>query len=273
MLRSRLLASTLVLVVSGGAVSASGRTEPPAPHAVADFLPPPIPMMPPLSEELTPGFLAEFSQRLLVTDRRMSAADKADRAALLQFYAERRNEPVWVGEAGITAAAQSVIAEMSRADDWGLESADFQFPALASHAEMSREVRADVEVEISLAVLKYARYARGGRADPRRISSNLDRKLRLIEPLEVIATAAGEASPDAYLRSLHPGHPQFEKLRQQYLAIKRGDFVPRVQPVALGEGRKSRQKAPAQPQAVTAQPAPAQLPAPQNVAAPAPAAR
>jgi murein L,D-transpeptidase YcbB/YkuD len=249
MLRSRLLASTLVLVVTGGAVSASERTEPSAPHAAADFLPPPIPMLPALSEELTPGFLAEFSQRLAVAGRRMSAIDKAERAALLQFYAERRNEPVWVGEQGLTAAAQSVIAEIGRADDWGLESTDFQFPALASHAEKSRDVRADIEVEISLAVLKYARYARGGRADPRRISRNLDRKLRLIEPLEAIATAASEANPDAYLRSLHPQHPQFEKLRQQYLTIKRGDLANLIQPAALTESRKSRKRPAPQPRA------------------------
>jgi L,D-transpeptidase YcbB len=249
MLRSRLLASTVLFLVSGGAVSASERTGPSAPHVVTDFLPPPVPLLPALSEELTPGFLVEFSQRLLVTDRRMSAVDKADRAALLQFYAERRNEPVWVTEQGLTAAAQSMIAEIGRADDWGLESTDFQFPALASHALMSREVRADVEVEIGLAVLKYARYARGGRSDPRRISSNLDRKLRLIEPLEVIAMAASEANPDAYLRSLHPQHPQFERLRQQYLAIKRGDFASRIQSVALNDGKKSKKSAPAQPQA------------------------
>jgi murein L,D-transpeptidase YcbB/YkuD len=113
---------------------------------------------------------------------------------------------------------------------------------------MSREVRADMDVEISLAVLEYARHARGGRADPRRISRNLDRKPRLIDPLEVIATAANDADPDAYLRSLHPQHPQFEKLRQQYLAIKRGELASLVQPVALTNGRTSKKRAPARPQ-------------------------
>jgi murein L,D-transpeptidase YcbB/YkuD len=246
MLRSRLLASTLIVLVSGGVASASERTD----QTGADFLPPPVLTLPTIlpAELVPPGFMAEFTERLTSTDRRMSAVDKADRAALLQFYAERRYEPVWVGERGLSPAAQSVIAEISQADDWGLDSGDFPFPVLASHAGMSREVRADMEVEIGLAALKYARYARGGRADPRRISGNLDRKLRLIEPLEVIATVANDANPDAYLRSLHPQHPQFEKLRQQYLAIKRGELANLVQPVALTTGKKSKKRAPARPQ-------------------------
>lgn len=245
MLRSRLLASTLVVLVSGGAVASERTTV-----AAADFLPPPVLTLPPVlpSELAPPGFMVEFTERLTAADRRMHAVDKADRAALMQFYAERRYEPIWVDELGLTAAAQLVIAEVSQADDWGLDSSDFQFPALASHAAMSRDVRADVDVEISLAVLKYARHARGGRADPRRINANLDRKLRLIEPLQVIASAANDARPDAYLRSLHPQHPQFEKLRQQYLAIKRGDFAPRVQQVALANGKNSKKRAAARPQ-------------------------
>ncbi len=247
MLPSRLLASTLVVLVSGGAVSASERTEPSAPHVVTDyFLPPPVPRLPPLSEELTPGFLAEFTERLAVADRSLSGADKEDRTALLAFYADRRNEPVWIDEAGLTAAAQAVVAEISKADDWGLDSADFLFPALASSTALTREARADVEVEIGLAVLKYARHARGGRADPRRLSKNLDRKLRLLDPRQVIANAATERDPAAYLRALHPQHPQFEKLRQRYLALKRGDFAGRVHPAALGEGKSSR-KRPSQP--------------------------
>jgi murein L,D-transpeptidase YcbB/YkuD len=244
MLHSRLLASTLIFLVSGGAASASERNTP-----QPDFLPPAVLTLPSVlpAELIPPGFTVEFTERLANTDRRMNAADKAEREALLQFYAERRYEPIWTGEQGLTDAAQSVILEIGQADDWGLDHTEFQFPALASHVGMTRNVRADLDVEISLAVLKYARYARGGRADPRRISSNLDRKPRTLDPLEVIATAANNAKPDAYLRSLHPQHPQFEKLRQQYLAIKRGDFAGLVQPVSLTNGKKS-QRAPARPQ-------------------------
>ena len=74
-----------------------------------------------------------------------------------------------------------------------------------------------------LAILKYARYARGGRIiDPTiLLNSNLDRKPQLLDPEIVHQGAIASAEePDVYLRGLHPKQPQFEKLRQAYLAAK-----------------------------------------------------
>src|SRR5207248_8567126 len=111
--------------------------------------------------------------------------------------------------------------EIRRADDWGLEASAFRLPALpASGSQLSRAERADAEIAVSLAVLKYARHARGGRADPVALSRNLDRQLILLAPPQVIDAAATAQAPDAYLRSLHPQHPPFEALRQKYLTLK-----------------------------------------------------
>ena len=38
----------------------------------------------------------------------------------------------------------------------------------------------------------------------------------------VMQQLAASNAPDEYLRTLHPQHPQFEKLRQQYLARRDG---------------------------------------------------
>src|SRR5262249_5822286 len=76
------------------------------------------------------------------------------------------------------------------------------------------------ESALSLAILKYARHARGGRADPAMLSKFLDRKPPLLEPQQIMEAAAKADAPDAYLRSLHPQHPQFEALRQTYLALR-----------------------------------------------------
>ena len=147
---------------------------------------------------------------------------QADRDALWMFYAGR-NAPVWVTRSGWTHAATAAIDELKRADDWGLSAADFQVPELPAATEsehLTDKELAAAEVGLSLAILKYARYARGGRiADPAtQLSSYLDRKPQLRPPYLVMADVAATGVPDAFLRKQHPQHPQFERLRQQYLA-------------------------------------------------------
>ena len=124
--RSRLLALTFSICLMGNAVSASAQVRPPeaAPaqpageDLPAGLIPPPLPQQPLAAELTPPGFAAEFAQRLS-TDGRLRVAEKADRIALQQFYAERQNEPVWVTPTGFSPAAMAVRAEIARADDVG----------------------------------------------------------------------------------------------------------------------------------------------------------
>jgi hypothetical protein len=64
------------------------------------------------------------------------------------------------------------------------------------------------------AALKYARFARGGRLSPARVSTLLDQKPELRDPNTLLAELAEAPDPGAYLRALHPKHEQFEGLRQ-----------------------------------------------------------
>ena len=253
--RSRLLALAFLICLIGSAVTASAQVAAPEAQTAqpAGLVPPPPLPQQPLAAELTPpptGFATEFAQRLS-TEGRLRSAEKADRVALKQFYEERRNEPVWTTSKGLTPAAKAALEEIGRADDWGLDATAFRLPALIQDAEPTREQRADAEIAVSLAVLQYARYARGGRADPLSLSRNLDRKPQLLDPRSVIDAAAFTDSPAAYLRALHPQHPQFERLRQAYLSLKRGDPAPVeqvVQPKGKGKSKKKHAaKAPAGP--------------------------
>ena len=81
-------------------------------------------------------------------------------------------------------------------------------------------------------MLKYGRYARGGRiVNPsEQLSSYLDRRPQFVAPKAILDGIAAADEPDAYLRGLNPAHPQFEKLRQKYLAL-------------LGRGKKNSAEA------------------------------
>lgn len=151
-----------------------------------------------------------------------SAQELKERAVLSDFYATRRDAPIWLSEGGLTEKGAALGAEILKADAWGLDPSDFQLPMVPPAAQLNSEFIGKADVEISLALLKYARYARGGRIiDPSiLLNSNLDRKPQLLDP-EVVFKSAVEA-PDmaAFLHGLHPQQPQFEKLRQAYLANK-----------------------------------------------------
>ena len=178
------------------------------------------------------GIGSELATRLATSASDGSAADREDRAALAKFYAERP-EPVWVAATGLTPAGEAIAGELRRAGDWGLEAC--RVPRAGDRhpdAELSPGARADAEIALGLAILKYARHARGGRAEPTTLSKNLDRSLPLLDPRQVIDGAAKAEKPDDFLRFLHPRHPQFEALRQQYLALKRRPAVRSTLPAA-----------------------------------------
>jgi L,D-transpeptidase YcbB len=156
-----------------------------------------------------------------------------DLAAATAFYQAPSGQLLWVTESGLSAKGRAVTAEIRKADDWGLRASDFSLPKLPA-GRLPSEAQADVEIGVTLAVLKYARQARGGRiGDPSVISSILDQTPPVRAPKRVLADIAVADAPDAYLRDLHPKHEQFEMLRQLLLKLRRGDG--REDEIAYGE--------------------------------------
>lgn len=146
-----------------------------------------------------------------------------DLAAAKAFYAERKFAPVWVAGTALNARATLTMAELARAGDWGLKASDFVLPAIDAAAKP-----AEGELALTRAVLKYARFARGGRiADPGRdLSGFIDRKPQILAPQTVLDQMAASPAADASLRGFHPQHPQFERLRQAYLTARGNEGRP-----------------------------------------------
>ncbi|MGD9501573.1 MAG: L,D-transpeptidase family protein [Methyloceanibacter sp.] len=139
-------------------------------------------------------------------------ANPNDLAALLAFY-NGRSEPVWTTDMGFSREGQDAIDEILGADDWGLSSATFSLPS-SGKLPSSVDDQARFEIELDLAVLKYARHARGGRTDPARLSKLYGMTPTLRDPKVVLTEIAAAGEPDIYLQSLHPKHEQFQLLRQ-----------------------------------------------------------
>jgi murein L,D-transpeptidase YcbB/YkuD len=117
-----------------------------------------------------------------------SNAWKAEQEALLKYYAAPNQALLWIDQNGVTPRGKAVIAEIGKADDYGLRASDYSLPKpddFKLNDTKAIDWLADAEIKISYAVLDYARDARGGRIDPPRISKNLDPTLALPDPYEV----------------------------------------------------------------------------------------
>ena len=113
-----------------------------------------------------------------------------------------------------------VIAELRKADDWGLRAPTIEVPR--STARPSFGLLADAEIRLGLAVMKYGRYARGGRLDPGSVSTAASQPAGLRAEVVDRGDRGSRGARDAYLRKLHPQHAQFERLRQAMLTARGG---------------------------------------------------
>jgi murein L,D-transpeptidase YcbB/YkuD len=147
--------------------------------------------------------------------RKGATAD--DFNALVAFY-NARGEAVWMTDMGFSSEAQAAMDEMLKADDWGLSSGAFDLPS-AGDLPDSVDEQALSELKLDLAILKYARYARGGRTDPDKLK-NVDMTPTFRDPKTVLVEIADAPEPDAYLQSLHPKHEQFQRLHQALLKAR-----------------------------------------------------
>jgi len=162
--------------------------------------------------------VAAVRQRLAAVPEANAPGERDDRAALVAFYAARAR-PLWIGENGLTARAREAMLEISHADDWGLKAAAFDLPK-SVEATGDVDTLADSEVKLSLAVLTYARHARGGRLQPAAVSRKFDQKPPLYEPGSLLVAIAKVDDIGDYLRKLNPKHEQFSRLRQALLAAR-----------------------------------------------------
>jgi len=148
-----------------------------------------------------------------------------DQVALAEYYAVPDQHLLWVDENGVNARGKAVMAEIAKADDYGLRASDYSLPDASDFNGADAHATdwlATAEIKISRAVLDYAHDARGGRLNPQQLNKNLDPTLALPNPSEVLGSIAYRADPAAYLRSFQPDNPQFEALRKLLIEARNG---------------------------------------------------
>lgn len=150
------------------------------------------------------------------------AGDGDDRRAVAAHYAANGSQPVWTADDGLSPRGSALAAGLARAPEHGLDAASAYATPAVGGAFAGPEARADAELALSLAALRYARDARGGRVDPARLSRMIDMKPRPFEPMSVLAALADAPDVGQALANLHPRHPEFANLRTALASARAG---------------------------------------------------
>lgn len=178
----------------------------------------PLPEIPKVVVELPPGseYAAAIATALpeALTLRRLG---ERERNEIIAAYQANENRPFWVGAKGWNEAGKRIATQLGHAAEDGLRPNDYPLPAFEA-SDKTRLAEADIRLS-ALAVL-YARDARGGRLDPRRLSKLITPTLYLPSATEVLSELAGATDAGMVLAAYNPPHEQYRRLKAQLAEMR-----------------------------------------------------
>jgi murein L,D-transpeptidase YcbB/YkuD len=140
-----------------------------------------------------------------------------ERAEIAAAYAANENRPLWIDGRGWSEAGKRLVARLERAGEDGLRPTDYGLPAFEASDKGSL---AEADVRLSALAVLYARDARGGRIDPRRLSRLITPTLHLPSATEVLSELAAAADPGSVLGAYNPPHEGYRRLRAKLVELR-----------------------------------------------------
>jgi murein L,D-transpeptidase YcbB/YkuD len=152
----------------------------------------------------------------------MKVAPK-DREALTRFYAS--HGPIWSKNGTWTAGAADVASVLTRAEEDGLDPADYPLPDMGGAStrpstNWNGRDWASAELKLSLAAIRYARDARGARINPSRLSALIAPSLAIPEADQVLAALSSSRNPGIALNGFNPPHPEYAALKAKLAHLR-----------------------------------------------------
>lgn len=193
--------------------------EPPRPQLAEPAVPRiDLPPLPEVAVTLPAGL--ELSGRIAAQAEiaaalpRLSARERAD---IVAAYAANENRPFWIDGKDFGAAGKQLVAQLGRAAEDGLRAGDYLLPVFEAS---DKDSLAAADIRLSALAVLYARDARGGRIDPRRLSKLITPKLEQPSATEVLSELAGAAEPGAVLAAYNPQHPGYRRLKAKLAELR-----------------------------------------------------
>ncbi len=178
----------------------------------------PAPEMPKLVIDVPPGleFAADIAAQAAeaVAVRRLG---ERERGEIIAAYQANENRPFWIDGKGWTVVGKRIVAQLEHAADDGLRPTDY---ALTVFELSDKAQLAAADVRLSALAVLYARDARGGRLDPRRLSKLITPTLYLPSATEVLSELAGAPDAGAVLAAYNPPHEQYRRLKAKLAELR-----------------------------------------------------
>jgi murein L,D-transpeptidase YcbB/YkuD len=210
-----LLAGTLALVAAGGVLAEEAK---------------PVQSTSTENSAADPDFLLDATslairELLSGSGKKTGLLDPRDAAAMVEFYAERNDAPLWLPDGVMTDKVRALIARIQASDTDGLDSSGFTLPSqdLGRYAKIQPQAAARADLMLSQAVAAYAREAYAGQVDPSTISKNIGYDRRLPDLAAVLNSVATSPDPVETLVAYNPPQPEFTALRERLAELRRAE--------------------------------------------------
>jgi L,D-transpeptidase YcbB len=162
-------------------------------------------------------FVKTAVQRLTAS-KRMS---KTDADAVAAFYEARQLQPLWIDKGQWNERALSVRAQLAAAAEDGMDPARYRsVSAFHSPGEAQWAAYATAEIQLTEAVLLYAREATIGRVAPRLVHPLLTSNLKVPTVDAIMTNLAESTDTGATLKSFQPPHTGYQNLRQKLAELR-----------------------------------------------------
>ncbi len=179
-----------------------------------------LPPLPEVAVTMPPGL--ELSGRIAAQAELAAALPRLsarERSEIVAAYAANENRPFWIDGKDFGASGKQIVAQLGRAGDDGLRAGDYLLPIFEGS---DKDSLAAADIRLSALAVLYARDARGGRIDPRRLSKLITPKLELPSATEVLSELAGAADAGAVLAAYNPQHAGYQHLKAKLAELRAG---------------------------------------------------
>jgi murein L,D-transpeptidase YcbB/YkuD len=136
-------------------------------------------------------------------------ASAAELGELRLLYADRAFEPIWWGDAEAHERRRTALDVLARSDEQGLQA---NYYSSASTSPLEEPQAGQVDIQLTLAVLRYARDVQGGRLLPNSVYRDVDLTQISFEPAAALASALRSDDLAGFLSALPPPRPEYQHL-------------------------------------------------------------
>ena len=144
-----------------------------------------------------------------------SSTRLAGRLALRAFYEKRNFRPLWVGASSLSPIGDSWLEMLHAVSTEGLEPSDYRLARIQQLQQASSvDARADLELALSDAYLKYCEQLSTGRLKPYNADNEWHIRGPIFDAADVLDTLSERARLKQIFNSLRPASEQYLQLKE-----------------------------------------------------------